>query len=219
MGSSQLKEDIAELQSSLAKLAASQVEMNKLRDEENAAFKSAKADLELGISGVKKALQVLGDYYASEDRAHSEAQGAGAGIIGLLEVVESDFSKNLAEIVSTEEAAVAAYEQQTKENEIEKTTKDQDVKYKTKESKHLDKFSGELNSDRTTVQAELDETNELLAKLEERCVAKAETYEEHAAKQKAEIEGLKQALDILENETAFLQKKVVRAHFRAQRAA
>jgi len=217
--SAQLKEEVAELQSSLAKLAASQVEINKLREEENAAFKSAKADMELGISGVQKALQVLGDYYASEDKAHSSADGAGGGIIALLEVVESDFSKNLAEIISTEEAAVAAHEQQTKENEIEKTTKDQDVKYKTKESKHLDKFSGELNSDRTTVQAELDETNELLAKLEERCVAKAETYEEHAAKQKAEIEGLKQALDILENETAFLQKKVVRAHLRAQRAA
>jgi len=217
--SAQLKEEIAELQSSLAKLAASQVEMNKLRDEEHAAFKSAKAEMELGIEGVKKALQVLGDYYASADKAHSSAEGAGQGIIALLEVVESDFSKNLAEIVSTEEAAVAAYEQQTKENEIEKTTKDQDVKYKTKESKHLDKFSGELSSDRTTVQAELDETNELLAKLEERCVAKAESYEEHAAKQKAEIEGLKQALDILENETAFLQKKVVRAHLRAQRTA
>merc|ERR1712194_49772 len=137
------------------------------------------------------------------------------GIIGLLEVVESDFSKSLAEIVSTEEAAVAAYEQQTKENEIEKTTKDQDVRYKTKESKHLDKFSGELNSDRTTVQAELDSTNELLSKLEERCVARAETYEEHAAKQAAEIEGLKRALDILENETALLQRRA-RRHLRAQ---
>merc|ERR1712085_22340 len=111
--------------------------------------------------------------------------------------------------------AVTAHEQQTKGNEIEKTTKDQDVRYKAKESKHLDKFSGELNSDRTTVQAELDTTNQLLSKLEERCVARAETYAEHAAKQSAEIAGLKQALDILENETALLQRKA-RRHLRAQ---
>merc|ERR1740139_1362010 len=91
--SAQLKEEIAELQSSLAKLAASQVEMNKLRDEEHAAFKSAKADMELGLEGVKKALQVLGHYYANADKAHSSAEGASNGIIALLEVVESDFSK------------------------------------------------------------------------------------------------------------------------------
>merc|ERR1712085_89788 len=98
---------------------------------------------------------------------------------------------------------------------IEKTTKDQDVAYKTKESKHLDKFSGELNSDRNTVQAELDTTTELLSKLEGRCVARAETYAEHAAKQAAEIVGLKQALDILENETALLQRWA-RRHLRSQ---
>merc|ERR1712194_741360 len=39
-----------------------------------------------------------------------------------------------------EEMAVAEYEKETKENEIEKTTKSQDVKYKAKESKELDKY-------------------------------------------------------------------------------
>jgi len=213
--SAQLKEEVAELQTSLASLARSQVEMNKLRGEEHAAYQSAKADMEKGLEGVKMALKILGEYYADQEQAHSAALGAGQGIIGLLEVVESDFSKSLAEIESTEDATVAAYEQQTKENDIEKTTKDQDVAYKTKESKHLDKFSGELNSDRTTVQAELDATNELLSKLEGRCVARAETYAERKASHEAEIAGLKEALTILENETALLQKKVVTRHLRA----
>merc|ERR1712226_781294 len=81
------------------------------------------------IKGVQLALKVLRDYYA-KDKAHAADEGGGAGIIGLLEVVESDFSKGLIEMTSIEEAAQASYDKETKSNEIEKTTKEQDVKYK-----------------------------------------------------------------------------------------
>ncbi len=50
---------------------------------------------------------------------------------------ESDFSKGLAEMKAAEESAISAYEQESKENEIEKVTKEQDVKYKTKEAAGL----------------------------------------------------------------------------------
>ena len=36
-----------------------------------------------GVEGIQKALKVLNDYYA-KDSAHSSADGAGSGIIGLL---------------------------------------------------------------------------------------------------------------------------------------
>merc|ERR1719171_1619298 len=103
--------------------------MDKLRQEEKAAYEANRPDMEAGIEGVKLALKVLRDYYAKEDKAHDAAEGAGGSIIGILEVVEADFTKGLAEMIATEEAAQAAYEQQTKENEIERTTKEQDVKY------------------------------------------------------------------------------------------
>merc|ERR1712151_935797 len=108
-------------------------DMDKLRGEENAEYTRSRADLEQGIEGVKIALKVLREYYANDDKAHEEAQGAGQGIIGLLEVIESDFTKTLAETMSTEEAAAAAYDKQTKQNEIDRTAKEQDVKYKMKE--------------------------------------------------------------------------------------
>jgi len=208
--SSQLKEEVAELQKGLANLAASQVSMDKIRKDENAAYLSDKADMEQGLEGVKMALKILGEYYASEAQ-HAAAQGAGDSIIGLLEVVESDFSKSLAEIEATEESAVAAYEQQTKENEIEKTTKDQDVRYKTKESKHLDKDSAELSTDRTTVEAELAATNKLLSQLDTQCIDKAETYAQQKERREAELAGLKEALQILQEETALLQQGALRA--------
>merc|ERR1712039_1144099 len=141
--SSQLKSEVAALQKALAELAASQAEMDKLRREENAAFLKNKADMQQGLEGIKLALRVLNDYYAKTDKAHASADGAGHGIIGLMEVIESDFSQALAEFTSVEDTAAADYDRQTKENEIEKTTKDQDVKYKNKEAADLDEHEVE----------------------------------------------------------------------------
>merc|ERR1719162_491222 len=139
------------------------------------------------------------------------------GIISLLEVCEADFSKNLAQITAEEEAAVSEYETVSKENEIEKTTKDQDVKYKTKESKELDKSSAELSSDRTGVKAELDAVMEYLSKIEDECIAKAETYGARKERRQAEIAGLKEALTILESETALVQRRSSRRTLRGSK--
>jgi len=211
--SARLKEEIASLQGGLAKLAKSQAEMDKLRREENTAFTESKAKLGKALTGIKLALKILNEYYAQEGKAHTAGEGAGSGIIGLLEVCEADFSKNLAQITSDEELAVSEYEQVTKDNEIEKTTKSQDVKYKVKESKSLDKFSGELSADRTGVQAELDAVLEYLSKIESECIAKAETYATRKARHEAEIAGLKEALNILESETSLVQKRTLRHAF------
>merc|ERR1711920_737097 len=129
-----------------------------------------KADMEQGLEGVKLALKVLRDYYSKDDKAHAAAEGAGTGIIGVLEVIESDFSSALAEFTSVEETDAAAYDKQTKENEIERTTKEQDVKYKNKESTDLDKAVSEASSDRAGVQTELDAVNEYLKSLAAECI-------------------------------------------------
>jgi hypothetical protein len=213
--SAQLKGEIAALQEQLAKLAQSQVKMDTLRQEEKAAYSQSRADLEKGLEGLKMALKVLTEYYAS-DKDHDSADGAASGIIGLLEVCESDFTRDLAHVMSDEESAVAEYEKVSKENEIEKTTKTQDVKYKTKEAKRLDEDSSELSGDRSTAQAELDATEESLAKLEEQCIDKAETYAQRKARHAAEIAGLKEALAILESETALLQKRLIRRQLRGR---
>jgi len=216
--SAQLKEEVAALQKALADLAASQAEMDKIREQEHADYEVNKAEMEKGLDGVKLALKVLTEYYAKEDKSHAAAEGAGGGIIGLLEVCESDFSKGLAEMIATEESAQTAYETETKENEIDKANKDQDVKYKTKESTDLDKAVAEATSDRAGVMTELDAVNEYLAKLHEECDEKVEPYAETKRRREAEIAGLKEALQILDGEAVLLQQKarrlrgIVRSH-------
>merc|ERR1719160_1511128 len=205
-----LKDEVATLQKELAELAAAQAEMDKVRAEEKAVFEANKPELEEGLEGVKLALKILREYYAKEDKAHEAGEGASTGIIGLLEVIESDISKALAEMISVEEAAAAKYDKETKDNEILKVTMEQDVKYKTKEFKELDEKIAEATSDRAGVQAELDAVLEYLAKLEDQCIAKPEPYEERVRRREAEIAGLKVALQILEGEAMLIQKSSVR---------
>merc|ERR1719164_285848 len=106
----------------------------------------------------------------------------------------------------TEEEAQAEYDKVSQENKITKATKDQDVKYKTKEAKSLDKAIAEHTSDRSGLQTELDAVLEYQEKINKMCIAVPETYEERKAKREAEIIGLKEALKILESEGVFMQK-------------
>jgi len=145
---------------------------------------------------------VLSEYYAIDDKAHESAGGAGGSIIGLLEVIEADFSKGLSELVSAEESSQSEYDQLTKDNGIDIMTKNQDVKYKTREHKGLDKEIAESNSDKDGVSDELSAVTQYLEKLKGECVAKPESYEERKKRRENEIAGLKDALDVLENEAS-----------------
>jgi len=224
--SAQLKAQVQELESQLANLARSQAEMDKMRMEAHAEYGVAKADLELGLSGVRKALGLLRDYYGgaaamlqsdtksdafmqqpAAPELHGKAGGAGGSIISILEVVESDFATNLAKEETAEADAQAEHEKVSQENAITKTVKDQDVKYKTQEAKSLDSTVAEYSSDRETANTELSAVLDFYSKIKERCIAKPETYETRAQRREAEIKGLKEALSILEDETALVQRK------------
>jgi len=206
--STKLQEEVATLQAELAELSKSQKHMDEIRKKEKALYDKAHDETSKGLKGIQKALKVLTDYYAGKD------SGAGEGIISLLEVCESDFSKALADIEATESSAVEEYESETKENEIEKTTKQQDVKYKTKEYTGLDKAVAEMSADREGVQEELDAVMEYFEKIKAKCIAKPETYEEAKKRREAEIAGCKEALSILEGEAALLQRGTSRRTLR-----
>jgi|Transcript_31383 hypothetical protein len=232
--SAQLKDEVKELQSELASLAKMQAEMDKIRRETHETYSVAKADLEQGLTGVRKALGVLKDYYGgaaamlqsgakigdamqqpAKPEAHAKASGAGGSIIDILEVCESDFATNLAKEETEEADAQEEYEKTTQENKVSTAMKEQDVKYKTQEAVSLDKTISELSSDKETTSSELSAVLEYYGKIKERCIAKPETYEDRRARREAEIQGLKEALSILESEAAFLQR---RKHFRGAQA-
>jgi len=233
--SASLKDSVKTNQKDLAALSKSQAEMDSIRREESGDYKQAKEDLTLGLSGVRKALGVLRDYYGGDSSAasmlqngadmasamqqpampvqHGKAGGAGGSIIDILEVVESDFAQNLAKEETQEADASAEYEKVSQENKVTKSIKEQDVKYQTQEFKALDKTVSELSSDRATVSTEQSAVLDYDTQLKNRCIAKPETYEQRKGRREAEISGLKEALSILNGE-ALLQRRKRGLHSR-----
>merc|ERR1719162_755955 len=116
----------------LAKTAKEQADMDALRADQNANYKVASAELTQGLTGVRKALDVLRNYYGGgaamiqEDatfnsfmqqpappQQHEKSAGAGGSIISILEVCESDFATGLAKEESAEADSAANYEKVT----------------------------------------------------------------------------------------------------------
>jgi len=223
-----LKGEVKESQGELAALAKEQAELDQIRSEQHADYVAAKKTLEDGLSGVQAALETLREYYGNGDASlvqddaqsftafmqqpaapqkHEKSTGAGQSIIGMLEVIESDFSKNLAKEETQESDSQSQYDETTQANKVGKATKEQDIKYQTQEFKGLDKEITELTSDKDTASDEHAAVMEYYTKIKERCVAKPESYEERTKRRTAEISGLKEALSILDEETAFVQHK------------
>merc|ERR1719310_720899 len=140
------------------------------------------------------------------------AMFAATGIIGMLEVVESDFTKSLAEGTAKEAMAQEEYEKLTTDNKIATTEKSTAVKYKTKDKKETEEMLVSLKEDKETVKKEYAAVMEYWEELQGMCIAKPEPYAERKRRREAEIAGLKQALTILEEEagSAFLQIRTAR---------
>jgi len=162
-------------------------------------------------------LSILRDYYGASaalvqqpetPEYHTAAAGAGSSIVGMLEVIQSDFSKNLAEDTVAEDEAESQYEKMTQENKINKAMSEQDVKYNSAEATSLDKAISEHSSDKQGLQTEQSAVLEYSDKLNQMCIAQPEQYEERKGRREAEIAGLKDALQYLEAESgdSFVQK-------------
>lgn len=215
----QLRQELATLADELGQIAASDQELTKMREAEHEEHVKAYKDLQLGVAGVQAAIKALRDYY-SQDRqpvsvdmaasmalaaegraprlAEVEASTAGAGVISLLEVVESNFARNMADLQSQDRNAQENYDQMIHESQVLKAQKNADVKHKTTEATNLERSVTELRSDSASAQQQFEAVTEYLAKLKDECTAKVETREERIARRAKEMEGLQEALSILE---------------------
>merc|ERR1719311_374456 len=213
-----LKEGVSVLEEELGKMAVEVKEATDMRNKEKNAWALAKADYEEGLSGIQMALEVLRDYYASKDDkgdasllqadlgkdmslAQTETQEP-SGIIGMLEVAESDFTKLLAEGNADEDVAQKEYDTFMQDNKVATAAKEQEVKYKGMDAKETKAYLETTKADLQTAQTELGAILEYWEKLQPECVAKPEPYEERVKRREKEIAGLKEALEILAAEAA-----------------
>merc|ERR1719420_2854209 len=97
-----------------------------------------------------------------------------------------------------EAEAARAFETLSQENAVSKTAKQAEVKGKHSEIKSLDVSLTHYSEDKGTTSEELDAVYAYLDKLKPECETKVMSYEERKARRQAEIDGLREALSILE---------------------
>jgi ElaB/YqjD/DUF883 family membrane-anchored ribosome-binding protein len=208
--SAKLVDEINTLQEELSDIVQSQKSMDEIRAKQKTLYEKETEELQRALQGTQAALRVLRDYYSKDDDGSEDSTsqgGASAGVMGLLEVMEGDFSKSLSAIEAEEAGAQASYEEDSQDNAISKAEKEKIVGLKSKASKALGKSIAEMGADRDSLQAEADAVGEFKAKLLEQCVAKAEPYEKKVKRREKEMDGLREALQILDGQAvSFLQQ-------------
>jgi len=192
-----------------AELAKAMKEATAQREKEKAKNLDTIADAKAGRAAVKAALAVLRDFYSKQAaflQAHQVPemaeykgmQGSSKGVIGMMEVIESDFARLEADTTAAEEQAAKEYDEFMSEATATKKVKhDEEVKLKLE--KDQDEFEvSQLQKDLKANQKELDSANAYYEELKPACLEVHVSYEERAAKRKEEIAALKEAYEILD---------------------
>lgn len=122
---------------------------------------------------------------------------ANGGVLGLMEVVQSDFAKVLSETTASEADAARAYEEFMADSSQDKAVKETDLKHKATSKSEKESALATAKKDLRITQEELMAALQYYEKLKPTCEAKVMSYEEKVAQRKAEIESLQEALEIL----------------------
>jgi len=201
-----LTDQITTLSKEVAESDAALAEATALRTKEKTTFTAVEKDLSESQEACAAATEVLREYYegasliqtAQKAKDTTDEQGDGSGILGMLEVAESDFATALAEARTVEEAAQSEFDKLKEESKMLKTTKTMEIKGKQSEIGSLKTTASDLGSDKEGLTGELDAVLAYLDKLKPQCETKVPSYAERKAAREQEIEGLKNALEILE---------------------
>lgn len=209
---------IADMGASIEKLAKEQADLTttmaeatELRFAEKAENEATIKDAGAGADAVKRALVILKEFYDSqgspallqqhrqvpEMAAYKGMQSGKGGVLGMLEVIESDFTRLKSETTANENGAAMEYSSFMKESEAAKKQK-HEAEFQLKLDKDQEEFEkSRLEKDLTSVQEELKQANAYFAELRPSCLEVHVSFEERVQARKEEIEALKEAYKIL----------------------
>jgi len=211
-----LTEDIAELTQAIADLDAAMAKYTGLRNEEKAKNKATTADAKAAQTAVAQALTVLKDFYEKAAEATSFAQSqqqpespeifdseykgmqsGNGGVVGMLEVIESDFARLEADTKASEESAQKEYDEFMTDSATDKSKKTTDSEHKAAKKQDETQTLTQTMEDLQGTQEELDAALAYFDKLKPSCVDAGVSFEERVARRKEEIESLQSALQVL----------------------
>jgi len=212
-----LTTEITELTEAVAALDEAVAKATKIREEEKAKNAQTIEDAKGAQEAVAQALTVLKEFYAKAGEATALLQqqpeapevfdepykgmgGESGGVVGMLEVIESDFARLEAETTSAEAQSQKEYDQFMDDSAIDKAQKSKDIEHKTAKKQNQEQALVEAKEDLEGTQKELDAALAYYEKLKPSCVDADVSYEDRVARRKEEIESLQEALKILNGE-------------------
>jgi hypothetical protein len=220
-----LKNELNELQTALDDLDADVAKEVEIRTAEKAENEKTITEAKEAQAAVAEAILVLKDFYTKaakatsfeqqgiagmhqrqpadapaifDDTPYQGLQGESGGVLGMMDVIQSDFVRLERDTATAETTAAAEHEKFMEASAITKTQKETDQKHKeaektSKESELLDK-----RSTLETTQKELAAAQDSYEKLKPACIDTGMTYDDRKTRREEEIEALKEALNILE---------------------
>merc|ERR1719198_2197 len=140
-----LSEELAKLKKALDELNASLASTTKTREDESAENAATVTEAQEGLEAVNEAIDILDKFYKTAAKAtvlletkgvvddlpeaptgsYNAAQGASTGVLGMMDVIKSDFERTISSTQKDEKEAAAqflAFDTETKSSIAQKTT-------------------------------------------------------------------------------------------------
>jgi len=202
-------------------LEEARAQAEKMRADEKAENANTVKEAQEGLSAVEQAIDILSKFYKTAAKskvelvqgpaddapdtgfeggeAYQGAQGTATGIIGMLDVIKSDFERTISETEKAEAQAeqdFLAFMTETGKSLAEKkVAEEQKTKLKDDAEEKLASSEEDLQSQTALLQKGIEE----LLELKPVCIDTGMSYQERDAFRQEELEALKKALCILQN--------------------
>merc|ERR1719161_1704966 len=216
----QVTSEISELTEAVAQLDAAVAEATSIRASEKAKNTETIKDAKEAQVATANAMKVLKDFYAKaaqatslvqteakegqpavfDDKPYTGMGGDAGGVVGMIEVIASDFSRLEAETTAEEEQSQKEFTEFSRDSEMDKSSKTSDINHKTAKKTDQEGALTNKRADLAGTQKELDSAMKYYDKLKPQCIETGVSYEDKVAQRKEEIESLQDALRILNGE-------------------
>lgn len=218
----QMAEDIADLSTSSSDLDTAMKESTSLREKESEENSDAIKDAQDAQSAVAQALIILRDFYEKAGMATSLVQEPPSflqrqpespaifdspyqgmnekdGVVGMLQVIQSDFARLEADTKSAEVTAQREYDTFMRDSKQDKAAKAAEIETKMEKKQDEEQAMTNKKADLAAEQEELDAASTYFEKLKPSCLD-AGSPDARVARREEEIQSLQQALKILSGE-------------------
>merc|ERR1719335_1506251 len=193
-------------------------EATEVRQKEKAKNEETIADAKAAFEAIEMALKVLKEFYAKaagetelvqqspaddapesfSNEAYTGMQGAKKGVIGMLEVIQSDFARLESDTSTDEALAAKEYETLMDESATDREAKRVENVHMGREVTAKERALASTQKDLKSAQEELEAAQAYFDKLKPDCIEEGLSFEERAKMRQEEIDSLKEAYDILD---------------------